>query len=130
MPVRTGRVATDSTRAGRRDSCFGYIRPALGIEVDELLNVRLTAATGIAGIYVLRVTPGSAAAKAGLVGIKMGPDGVVAGDIITAVEGKVVDSVPKLLARLDDYEVGDTIKISVRRGEQTREVDVTLQPGV
>jgi S1-C subfamily serine protease len=38
-----------------------YIRPALGIEVDEQLNQRLLALTGSKGVFVLRVTPGSAA---------------------------------------------------------------------
>ena len=34
-----------------------YIRPALGIEVDEQLNQRLLALTGSKGVFVLRVTP-------------------------------------------------------------------------
>ncbi|WP_137495400.1 S1C family serine protease, partial [Escherichia coli] len=46
-----------------------YIRPALGIEVDEQLNARLQALTGSKGVFVLRVTPGSAAHRAGLVGV-------------------------------------------------------------
>ena len=33
-----------------------YIRPALGIEVDEQLNQRLLAPTGSKGVFVLRVT--------------------------------------------------------------------------
>lgn len=33
-----------------------YIRPALGIEVDEQLNQRLLALTGSKGVFVLRVT--------------------------------------------------------------------------
>lgn len=42
-----------------------YIRPALGIEVDEQINARLQALTGSKGVFVLRVTPGSAAHRAG-----------------------------------------------------------------
>ncbi len=42
-----------------------YIRPALGIEVDEQLNARLQALTGSKGVFVLRVTPGSVAHRAG-----------------------------------------------------------------
>ncbi|MFX5873797.1 2-alkenal reductase, partial [Acinetobacter baumannii] len=48
-----------------------YIRPALGIEVDEQLNARLQALTGSKGVFVLRVTPGSVAHRAGLVGVEV-----------------------------------------------------------
>lgn len=54
---------------------------------------------------------------------------MIGGDVITAVEGKAVNSTPALLARLDDFRVGDTVRLTVRRGEDTREVVVTLQPG-
>lgn len=124
VPVDTVmRVVPQLIRTGR------YIRPALGIEADETLNHRLVAATGIAGVFVLRVAPGSAAEKAGLTGVRMTSMGIEPGDAILAVEGKTVDSLPKLLARLDDLKVGDTVTLTVRRGNSTHEVAVTLQPG-
>ena len=124
VPVDTVmRVVPQLVRTGR------YIRPALGIEADETLNHRLVAATGIAGVFVLRVAPGSAAEKAGLTGVRMTSMGIEPGDAILAVEGKTVDSLPKLLARLDDLKVGDTVTLTVRRGNSTHEVAVTLQPG-
>ena len=124
VPVDTVmRVVPQLVRTGR------YIRPALGIEADETLNRRLAAATGIAGVFVLRVAPGSAAEKAGLAGVRATSMGLEPGDAILAVEGKAVDSLPKLLARLDDFKVGDTVTLTVRRGDSTQEVAVTLQPG-
>lgn len=124
VPVDTVmRVVPQIIRTGR------YIRPALGIEADETLNRRLAAATGINGVFVLRVAPGSAAEKAGLAGVRATSMGLEPGDAILAVEGKAVDSLPKLLARLDDFKVGDTVTLTVRRGDGTREVAVTLQPG-
>lgn len=124
VPVDTVmRVVPQLIKTGR------YIRPALGIEVDAQLNERLAAVTGVEGVFVLRVPPGSAADKAGLQGVKAGPGGIEPGDVITAVQGKPVTSVLQLLARLDDFKVGDAVRLSVRRGEQTREVDVALQPG-
>lgn len=107
-----------------------YTRPALGIEADEQLNRRLVAASGIEGVFVLRVQPGSAAAQAGLEGVDTTSGSYEPGDIILAVNGKPVDSLADLLARLDDYRVGDTVQLTVRRGEDTREVSVALQPGV
>lgn len=106
-----------------------YIRPALGIEVDEQLNRRLQALTGTQGVFVLRVAPGSAAQKAGLSGITVGPEGIVPGDRITGIDGAPVDDVAKLLARLDDRKVGDVVVLSVERAGKPREVRVELQPG-
>jgi S1-C subfamily serine protease len=53
----------------------------------------------------------------------------VPGDIITAVDGVPVDSVARLLGRLDEHRVGDTVTLSVRRDDQTIEVPATLQAG-
>lgn len=108
-----------------------YIRPVLGIEIDEGINQRLTALLGIQGVVILRVPLGSAAAASGLTGIKTTRDGsVIPGDIITAIEGKPVDSISKLVARLDDFRVGDTIRIGVMRQGKNREVQIILQAGV
>ncbi len=125
VPVDTVmRVVPELIKTGR------YIRPALGVEADEALNRRLRAATGIAGVFVLRVQPGSAAEKAGLVGVTVSANGIVQGDIIVAINDKPVDVVATLLARVDDFRVGDVVQLTLRRGAQTRKVDVTLQPGV
>jgi S1-C subfamily serine protease len=125
VPVDTvNRVVPQLIRSGR------YIRPALGIEVDEDLNQRLSAVLKVQGVVVLRVAPKSAAAAAGLKGATISRDGAIApGDIIVAVEGKPVDSVGKLLGRLDDFKVGDTVKITVMRRGNNVEVPVMLEPG-
>jgi S1-C subfamily serine protease len=125
VPVDTvNRVVPQLIRGGK------YTRPALGIEVDEGINRRLANASGIAGVFILRVSPGSAAARAGLKGASVtGDRGIVPGDIVTAINGKAVDSVGKLFARLDDFEVGEVVKLTVLREGRTIEVDVTLQPG-
>jgi S1-C subfamily serine protease len=126
VPVDTvNRVVPQLIRTGR------YVRPTLGIEVDEELNRRLTALLGVEGVVILRVAPDSAAAKAGLAGATVTPEGgIVPGDVIVAVEGKPVGSVARLLARLDDFKVGDTVAVTVVRDRKQRDVRVTLQPGV
>lgn len=45
-----------------------YIRPSLGISVDERFNDQIVQLLNIRGVVVLSVTPGSAAEKAGLRG--------------------------------------------------------------
>ena len=107
-----------------------YVRPALGIELDERLNQLLSQRTGTAGVAVLRVVPGSAAERAGLRGVRQAADGgIVAGDIIVAVDGSPVDSVARLLNRLDDRKVGDRVRVTIVRDGQKTDVEVTLQAG-
>jgi S1-C subfamily serine protease len=107
-----------------------YVRPVLGVEVDEQLNQQVAQRLGTKGIAVLRVTPGSPAATAGLRGLQVQPDGaIIAGDIILAVDGNAVESVPRLLSRLDEYKVGDTVRLTVLRDGQQTDVNVTLQAG-
>jgi|CXWL01.1.fsa_nt_gi S1-C subfamily serine protease len=107
-----------------------YIRPAMGITVDSKLNNRLTQHLKITGVVILSISPGSAADTAGLQGATITPEGnIIANDIIVALENKPIDSVDKLLARVDSYKVGDTIKIIVLRKGEKIDVPVTLQPG-
>jgi S1-C subfamily serine protease len=124
VPVDTVlRVVPQLIRSGR------YVRPSLGVEVDEQINRRLVSETGQEGVFVLRVRPGSAAEKAGLEGVSALREGIVPGDVIVAVDGRTVDSVGRLLARLDERRVGDRVTLDVVRGETARRVEVELQPG-
>jgi S1-C subfamily serine protease len=107
-----------------------YIRPVLGIVIDEQLNELVTRQAGLKGVVILKVSPGSPAAAAGLRDARVGPDGsIVPGDIITAVDGKPVDGVSRLLSRLDEHQVGDTVKLTVRRNGKDVEIPVTLSAG-
>jgi S1-C subfamily serine protease len=107
-----------------------YVRPVLGVEADERLNQLIAQRTGMTGVAVLRVTPGSSAAAAGLRGARTDAQGrLIPGDIIVAVEGQEVDSVARLTSRLDDYEIGRTVRLTVFRDGQKTEVSVRLQAG-
>jgi S1-C subfamily serine protease len=107
-----------------------YVRPVLGIGADESINQMASQRLGISGVVVLKVNPGSAADAAGLKPATILPDGrLVPGDIITAVEGKPVDSVSKLTALLDDFPVGGKVRLTIRRGNDDQNLVVTLQSG-
>jgi S1-C subfamily serine protease len=124
VPVDTvNRVVPQLIATGR------YVRPALGVEVDEQLNQLLTERSGVKGVYVLRVTPGSAAEAAGLRAVQVERDGrtVTPRDIIVEVNGTPVDSVARLLGRLDDHRVGETVRLTVLRDGKRTELSVTLQ---
>jgi len=125
VPVDTvNRVVPQLIRDGK------YTRPVLGIGLDEDINQRLTQLLEIKGVVILNVPRGSAAAASGLKGVVAARNGgIIPGDIITAIEGKPVDSVGKLVARLDDFRVGDKVKLTVMRQGRSREVLVSLQAG-
>lgn len=106
-----------------------YIRPALGIESDEQINERLKRASGIDGVFVLAVEPGSAAARAGLVAAAATQRGVVPGDIIVALDGRPVSRVGDLLARLDDFGVGQRVELTLIRGGELRTIPIQLEAG-
>ena len=104
-----------------------YVRPSLGIEIDEDINETIASQLGVKGVVILKVRQGSPAARAGLKGIKLNPDRSASpGDIITAVQGKRVETIAKLMARLDDFQVGQPIKLTVLRDGAEIEVMATL----
>ena len=61
MPIDTvNRVVPQLIAAGK------YVRPALGVEVDERLNQLIAQRNDVTGVVILRMTPGSSAEAAGL----------------------------------------------------------------
>jgi S1-C subfamily serine protease len=125
VPADTiNRVVPQLIRSGK------YMRPVLGVEADEGVNRRLARLHNIQGVVILRVTPNSAAAKAGLRAATLARDGsLTPGDIIVEIQGQPVESVGKLIGRLDDFKVGETIRLGVLREGAKIEVRVTLQAG-
>ncbi len=107
-----------------------YIRPSLGIGVDEDINRALTRQLDLSGVLVLKVEPGSAAQAAGLRGTRVDDFGdVIAGDVILAVDGEPVEDVAALLSRLDDYRVGDEVILQIWRAGRRLDLSAVLQPG-
>mgnify|MGYP003732428489 CR=1 FL=1 len=101
------------------------VRPRLGIyAVADNVARRLN----IPGVLVRAVEEGSGAAAAGLRGTKQRPDGtVILGDIIQAINGTKVNNLDELLNAIEKYKVGDTVEVTVLRGDETHKVRVTLQ---
>jgi S1-C subfamily serine protease len=123
VPVDTvNRVVPSIVRDGH------YEQPSIGIRVDERLNERLEEVTGIEGAFVLRVAEGSSAEEAGLKAARISREGeFIGGDIIVSVNGRKIDSVSRLLATLDDYRIGNTVRLGVKRGNKLIELPVRLQ---
>jgi S1-C subfamily serine protease len=107
-----------------------YAPPSLGIETDDVLSAAIARQLGVSGAAVLRVPAGSAAARSGLRGIRIGPrDSIIPGDVIVAVDGKEVGNTSQLVARLDDYKPGDVVKLTVWREGKRIEIATTVQSG-
>jgi len=111
VPADTvNRVVPELIRSGR------YERPNLGLELDERINARLARMFDMRGVFVVKVERGSAAEAAGLRGVGVTANGsVVIGDVITAVDGKPIESVDKLLALLDDRRGAAQVQLTVTR---------------
>jgi S1-C subfamily serine protease len=125
VPADTiNRVVPQLVRSGK------YVRPVLGVEADDSVNQRLARQQKIRGVVILKVTPNSAAAKAGLRAATIARDGsITPGDIIVEIQGQPVDNVGKLIGRLDDFKAGETIRLGILRDGAKIEVRATLQPG-
>lgn len=125
IPVDTvNRVVPQLISNGR------YVQAGLGIQVDDTLNRLITRQLGIQGVAVLRVGQGSAAEQAGLRGARLTEDrSIIPGDVITAVNGRAIESAGQLFAQLDDYKIGDDVTLSVWREGQIVKLKAKLQAG-
>jgi len=101
------RPAFASSQLGRRRA--GPRTPYLGLQPD-------LAASGADGIVVRSVRPDSPAAAAGL----------QTGDKILKVGDKQVEGYQTLIEAIGASKPGDKLKLSVKRGEESMEVEATL----
>ena len=127
-PPRTLADAGDMT-LGQLIARGRYEPPSLGVRTDPRVDA-LAARSGIEGVVILGVEPGSAAARAGLEPARVASDGTLrARDVIVAVDGRRVETTQDLVAVLDTHGAGDEVTLALTRGGDRREVTVTLDPG-
>jgi S1-C subfamily serine protease len=120
IPVDTvNRIVTEVIRSGK------VTRPGLGVQVaDEQIAQRL----GVSGVLIVDVTRGSPAAKAGMQPTRRDSTGRVRlGDIITAVDGKKIESPNDLFLALEKYRVGESVNITVLRNDKTVQLKIALE---
>jgi S1-C subfamily serine protease len=125
VPIDTvNRVVPELIQHGK------YTRPSLGVEFDDGVNDVLASRLNVEGVFVLKVTPDGPAAAAGLRAARIERGNtVVPGDVIVALGGRPVPNVSRLLARLDDFNPGDRLKVTVLREGKRIDVDITLASG-
>jgi len=102
------------------------IRPGLDIELAEDYQTRQVGLRR--GVLVLNVGQGSAAAAAGILPTRYDRYGnIVLGDVIVAIDGKRVNSTNEFYDILDTYQVGDTVRVTIERGDSQKTLTVKLQ---
>ena len=101
----------------------GYVagRPAAGITIVDLTSASEAMKYGVnqTGVYVKEVT-GENAKSAGL----------QEGDLIYMIDGEKVTSSDMLVRTIQKHEVGDKVKLTVVRGDEMKDLEVTLQESV
>lgn len=107
-------------------------RPFLGVTPVDV-SPSLARALGLdepGGAYIASIAEGSPADEAGLQGDRGAAQGALlgGGDVVLAVEGEEVRGAGDLAAALADQEIGEEVSLTVVRGGQRQEVDVTLEP--
>jgi S1-C subfamily serine protease len=120
IPVDTvNRIVPELIRSGK------VTRPGMGIQVAE---DQIAERLGVTGVLVVEVTQGSAAARAGLRPTRREASGRVRlGDVITAIDGKKIESSNELFLLLEKHKVGDSINVTLLREGKAVQVKVILE---
>jgi len=112
------RVVPELIRRGR------VSRPGLGVTLlSEAWNRRYR----FEGVGIESVTPGGAAASAGLRDAQVYRDRSLSVDVIVGIDGKKVRTSYDLMDVLDAKAVGEVVDVTVRRGRNEETVRVELQ---
>jgi S1-C subfamily serine protease len=120
IPVdEVNRIVPRLIRDGR------FVRPALGVSAGtQQLQRALNLPKGVA---IVQVSPDGPAARAGLQPFRRGRGNeVVAGDVITAIDGDEIGDLDDMLAQLERRQLGEKVTLSLWRAGQTRKQTVTL----
>lgn len=100
-------------------------RAGLGVQVA---NDHIARRARVRGVIVMEVTPGSAAAAAGIRGLQRDAQGSPrVGDVIVGIDSKAVADPDDLADALDEFAVGDTVRVTLDRDGERVVVPVVLQ---
>ncbi|MFM8395117.1 MAG: S1C family serine protease [Acidobacteriota bacterium] len=128
VPVDTARrVVNDILQFGRvRKPKLGVSPIPVSDRLAQILELPVRE-----GLLIAEVTPGGAAAKAGLRGateqVQIGRYLVpIGGDIIVSIEGQAVRSTDDLDRVLNSKKIGDRVQVEIMRGRSKQTIAITL----
>ncbi len=112
IPVATAKPIIDELIAQ------GYVtgRPAIGISAKDLPDAVRAYYRIPAGVYIGSVNPASDAYA----------QGIREGDTITAIEGVAISNTDELNVIKNQFEAGDTVRLTIYRGGELYNVEVVL----
>jgi putative serine protease PepD len=126
MPINRAKTMLDDFQAGRK-------RPRLGVSVVPVAGDYADALSlpTQGGLLIQEVSPGTAAARAGLRGgremVQIGNAQItIGGDLIMAIDGKPVDRDDAISRALSRKRAGDSIELTIFRNGKTTNLKVTL----
>ena len=128
IPINTAKaVLLDLTRYGHPN------RPSLGI-YSFAIGPDLAEQMGLgdnSGVLIQKVVPGGAAERAGLRGgneqAYVGNTPImIGGDLIVAIDGQEVDDTQDINAIMDKHQAGDTVSLTVIRGQRKMTLKLML----
>lgn len=118
-------VIPDLITFGSHDS------PYVGIQVLSELSLFVQEELDLpqsTGVYILEISPGSPAEKAGLIGAENGEVIPKGGDLIIAIDDQQVDDFEDFMGYLLTYKKpGDLVIIRIIRDNKTMEFELTLE---
>jgi S1-C subfamily serine protease len=95
--------------------------PGIGIvAAGEAVSTRM----GVEGVIIVRTAPGSPAERAGIRGVDLASGAL--GDVIVQVDGKPVHRLSDLTDQIEQVGAGKSIRITLKRGSERRDVDVNV----
>jgi S1-C subfamily serine protease len=128
IPINTAKaVLNDLVTLGRvRRPAMGVATIPIGPELAEQIGLPVDF-----GLLIVKVTPGGAAEHAGLRGgnerAYLGNIPIMlGGDLIVAIDGENVQDQQDLAQVMNAHRAGDKVKVTLYRGKQKMEVEVTL----
>ncbi len=128
IPINTAKaVLDDFAKYGRvRRPSLDIVPLPIGPDIAEQIGLPADY-----GVLIQRVLPGGAAEKAGLRGGNQRLyDGnvpvMLGGDLIVAIDGQEIQTPQDLSAALNMHRAGDTVSVSIFRGQRRLNVRVTL----
>jgi len=128
IPINTAKaVLNDLVTLGRvRRPALGVATIPIGPELADQLGLPVDF-----GLLVIKVSPGGGAERAGIRGgteraYLFNMPIMLGGDLIVAIDGQKIEDQQDLAQIMNSHRAGDKVKVTIYRGKQKLDLDVTL----
>ncbi|MEN6408948.1 MAG: trypsin-like peptidase domain-containing protein [Anaerolineaceae bacterium] len=132
LQVRPSETATASATEQAQASTGAAYLGIQGVTMTGDIASAMNLSTDLKGVLVEQVQQGSPADQAGIQGsykpaIINGETVLIGGDVVTAIDGKAVETMETLRSAIQEMKPGQQITLSLLRGGEKLSVAVTLE---